>query len=108
MMPFAVLEFSDYAVIVVLIVLFAGGGAAASAYLRPTDRDRLQRIEHKLDLILTHLGIEYVPPPKAAWQELADDPARKIEAIKVYREQHGVRLAEAKQAVEDYIQRGSK
>jgi hypothetical protein len=61
-----------------------------------------------LDLILTHLGIDYVPPPKAAWQELADDPARKISAIKAYREQHGVGLAEAKRAVEDYLEgRGS-
>jgi hypothetical protein len=108
MMLFAVLEFGDFAIIALLILLFAGGGAAASLYLRPADRDRLQRIEHKLDLILTHLGIEYVPPPKAAWQELADDPARKIEAIKVYREQTGVGLAEAKKAVEEYIEGRSK
>jgi hypothetical protein len=108
MMLFAVLEFGDYAIIAVLILLFAGGGAAASAYLRPLDRDRLQRVEHKLDLILTHFGIEYVPPPKAAWQELADNPARKIEAIKVYREQQGVGLAEAKKAVEEYIEGRSK
>jgi hypothetical protein len=108
MMLFAVLEFGDYAIIAVLILLFAGGGAAASKYLRQADRDRLQRIEHKMDLILTHLGIEYVPPPKPAWQELADDPARTIEAIKVYREETGVRLAEAKKAVEEYIAGRSK
>jgi hypothetical protein len=102
-MLFAVLEFSDFVIIAVLILLFAGGGAAASAYLRPAERDRLQRVEHKLDLVLTHLGIEYIPPPKAGWQELADDPARKIEAVKVYREQHGAGLFEAKKAVEDYI-----
>jgi ribosomal protein L7/L12 len=107
MMLFAVLEFGDYAIIAVILLL-AGGGAAASAYLRPADRERRQRIEHKLDLILTHLGIEYVPPPKAVWQELADDPARKIEAIKVYREQTGVGLAAAKKAVEDYIEGRSK
>jgi hypothetical protein len=103
-MLFGVLEFGDYAIISLLILLFAGGGAAVSAYLRPVDQVRLHRIEHKLDLILTHLGIEYVPPPQSAWQELADDPARKIEAIKFYREQHGVGLAEAKKAVEDYIE----
>jgi hypothetical protein len=102
-MLFAVLEFSDIVIIAVLIGLFAGGSAAATAYLRPADRDRLLRIEHKLDLILTHLGIEYVPPPKAAWQELADDPAQKIEAIIAYREQKGGGLADAKKAVEDYI-----
>jgi hypothetical protein len=75
-----------------------------SASLRPADRDRLLRIEQKLDLIMTHLGIDYVPPPKAAWQELADDPGQKIDAIKAYREQHSAGLVEAKKAVEDYIQ----
>ncbi len=102
-MPFAVLEFSDFAIIALIFILF-GGGAAASFYLRPAAQARLQRIEHKLDLIMTHLGLDYTPPPKTAWQELADEPARKIEAIKVYREQHGVGLAEAKRAVEDYMQ----
>ena len=108
MVLFGVLEFGDFAVIAVLILLFAGGGAAASRYRRLADRDRLQRTEHKLDLILTHLGIEYVPPPKAAWQELADNPTRKIEAIAVYREQTGVGLAEANKAVEEYIEGRSK
>ncbi len=103
-MLFATLDFGDFAVIALLILLFAGGRAAASAYLWPADRDRLRRVEQKLDLILTHLGIDYVPPPKAAWQELADDPGHKIAAVKAYREQHGVGLAEAKKAVEDYIQ----
>jgi ribosomal protein L7/L12 len=34
---------------------------------------------------------------------LADDPARKIEAIKAYREETGAGLAKAKAAVEAYI-----
>jgi hypothetical protein len=101
-MLFAILEFGDFALIALLIMIFAGGGAAATAYLRPRDRQRLQRIEHKLDLILTHLGIDYVPLSKATWQQLAEDPAQKIAAIKAYREEHPVGLAEAKQAVEDY------
>lgn len=102
-MLFAALDFSGIVNIALLIALLVSGGAAASAYLRPKDRARLERIEHKLDLILTQLGIEYVPPPKAAWQELADNPAKKIAAIGAYREQHGGGLAEAKKAVEDYI-----
>jgi hypothetical protein len=103
-MLFAILDFGDFAIIALLILILAGG-AAASTYLRPVDRDHLQRIEHKLDLILTHLGIDYVPPPsKTAWQGLADDPMQKIAAIKAYREQNGAGLAEAKKAVEDYIQ----
>jgi hypothetical protein len=104
-MLLAVLEFGDFAIIALIVVILTGG-AAASTYVRSADPERLRRIEHKLDLILTHLGLDYTPPPKAAWQELATDPARKIAAIKAYREQHGVGLAEAKRAVEEYIQSG--
>lgn len=53
--------------------------------------------------MLTHLGVEYVPPAKAAWQALADDPARKIAAIKAHRDETGSSLAEAKAAVEAYV-----
>jgi hypothetical protein len=100
-MLFAVLEFGDYAIIAGLIAVFSGGRAAISAYLRPSNW--LERVERKLDLVLTHLGIDYVPPPKSAWQELADEPGHKIAAIKAYRDQYGAGLVEAKKAVEDYI-----
>jgi hypothetical protein len=103
--PFAnVLDFGDVITIAAIILLLGGGSAAATAYVRPVARERLRRIEHQLDLILTHLSIDYVPRPKGTWQELADDPARKIAAIKAYREEHGVGLAEAKKAVENYIE----
>lgn len=36
---------------------------------------------------------------------IADDPSRFIEAIKVYREESGAGLAEAKNAVEAYVRR---
>jgi len=62
---FAVLDFSDFAGILAIVALFSAGGAAARVYLQPADRDRLERTEHKLDLILTHLGLDYNPPPKA-------------------------------------------
>ena len=101
----AILEVSDFAVILFMIVLFSGG-AAATFYFRPADRDRLQRVEHKIDLILTHLGLDYAVPPQARWQELASHPSRKIQAIKAYREEYGVGLAEAKRAVEEYMQKG--
>jgi hypothetical protein len=42
-------------------------------------------------------------PPKITWQELAMDPGRKVDAIKLYRDQGGVGLGEAKQVVEAYI-----
>jgi hypothetical protein len=100
----AVLDLSDFAIILCIVGLFSGG-AAASIYLRPAERDRLQRVEHKLDMILTHLGLDYKPPPKARWQDLAGDPSQKIAAIKAYRDETGVGLAEAKRAVEEYMQK---
>lgn len=102
-MVFAVLDLGDFAIIAML-VSFAGGGAAATSRLWLGDRERLTRIEHKLDLILTHLDIDYRPDPKAAWQELADDPGRKIAAIKAYRQNYGTGLAESKRAVEEYLE----
>lgn len=102
-MLLAVLEFWDFAIIA-LIVMVLSGGAAASARLRPADRSRMRRIESKLDMVLAHLGLKYTSPSTENWQELANDPARKIEAIKAYRQQHGADLATAKQAVEYYIE----
>jgi hypothetical protein len=99
-----VLELGDFVTIAVLILLLAGGTAVATRSGGPAaGGEQLRRIEQKVDLILTNLGINYVPPPRTAWQELADDPNQKIAAIKAYREEHGVGLADAKKAVEDYI-----
>jgi ribosomal protein L7/L12 len=39
-------------------------------------------------------------------KDLARDPAKKIQAIKVYREETGAGLAEAKQAVEAFVNNG--
>jgi ribosomal protein L7/L12 len=104
-MPFAVLEFTDFAIIAAIVAVLAGGAAAARASFGPANRDRLARVEQKLDLLLTHAGLDYLPTPKAAWQALADEgPARKIAAIKAYRDETGSGLAEAKRAVEEYIE----
>ena len=103
---FATLEFIDFAVIAAIAAIVPAVAGRRDHPL-PTFDPRivigLQRIEHKLDLIMKHLGLDDTPPPKAIWQELADDAAQKIAAIKAYREQHGVGLAEAKRAVEAYI-----
>jgi ribosomal protein L7/L12 len=66
---------------------------------------RIARIEHKLNLLLRQSGIDLLKglPLSERVQEIARDPARKIEAIKVYREESGAGLAEAKDAVELYI-----
>jgi hypothetical protein len=104
---FAVLELTDFAAIAVIVVLLAGGSTAAYSYFKPSDVARLRRLEAKVDLILTHLGLEYADPAAGGLSEevkaLADDPARKIQAIKLHREQTGVGLAEAKAAVEAYM-----
>jgi hypothetical protein len=105
---FAVLELTDFAGIGVLVVLLAGGTTAAYSHFKPSDVARLRRLEAKVDLILAHLGLEYAGPTAAGGlsdevKALADDPARKIQAIKLHREQTGVGLAEAKAAVEAYM-----
>jgi ribosomal protein L7/L12 len=66
----------------------------------------LGRIDRKVTRIATHLGVDATAPLPLSdrVKELARDPARKIEAIKVYREETGVGLAEAKEAVEAYQQ----
>jgi ribosomal protein L7/L12 len=104
-MLFAVLDFTDFVIIAAIVAVLAGGAAAARANFGPANRDRLARVEQKLDLLLTHAGLDYMPAPKEAWQALADEgPARKIAAIKAYREQTGAGLADAKRAVEEYIE----
>lgn len=64
---------------------------------------RLQRLERKLDLIMTNLGIadpgqDDLEPVK---EILRQGPRQKIAAIKAYRELTGVGLAEAKAVVDD-------
>lgn len=104
---FAALDFSDFSVIAMLVILFAGGGAACTSLLA-TDAGRLARLERKLDAVMRHLDIAYVDPagPEGLSEEvrrLADDPGRKIQAIKLHREQTGIGLKEAKDAVEAYM-----
>ena len=66
---------------------------------------RVARIESKLNLLLRHSGIDVTKglPLSDRVKELARHPTRKIQAIKVYREETGAGLAEAKAAVEAYI-----
>jgi len=73
-----------------------------------TDRERLRRIEAKLDLTLEHLGIDYVDAasPGSLSEEaraLARQRRGKIAAIKLHRAQTGAGLREAKDAVEAYL-----
>jgi hypothetical protein len=62
---------------------------------------RLRSIDQKLDLILTQLGIDPNEGLDAQLKELAHS-GRKIEAIKLYRQQTGVGLKEAKDHIESH------
>jgi ribosomal protein L7/L12 len=66
---------------------------------------RVGRLERKLNALLRHHGVDPTQglPLSERVKQLANDPSRKIEAIKVYREETGAGLAEAKEAVEAYI-----
>lgn len=81
----------------------------SSSNLAPADAARLRRIEGKLDLVLKHLGLEYVDTmfanllPEVC--KLADE-GKKIEAIKIHRQFTGASLADAKSTVEAYMNRG--
>ncbi|HEX8036590.1 MAG TPA: hypothetical protein VF510_22220 [Ktedonobacterales bacterium] len=64
---------------------------------------RIARIEYKLNLIAKHLGIEDSSNTDEVLRHLWN--GNKINAIKAYKERHGVGLTEAKQAV-DSLERG--
>lgn len=67
---------------------------------------RFRGIERKLNALLLHEGVdprESGFPLSDRVKEIAADPHRKIEAIKVYREETGAGLAEAKEAVEAFL-----
>jgi hypothetical protein len=70
------------------------------------DSARLRRVERKLDLILRKLAIEYVEDdgfPEASRSLAA--AGDKFGAIKEYRKATGAGLAEAKGAVESFMDR---
>lgn len=65
-------------------------------------------LQRKIDLVLRHLGVVDTTSLSGGIsmkvQEIASDPARKIEAIKVHREETGASLRDAKDAVETWMQ----
>lgn len=68
-------------------------------------RRDVARVDRKLTLILKQLNITFdeFAVLSDRVKELARDPYRKIEAIKVYREETGAGLAEAKDIIEAFI-----
>ena len=108
----AVLDLWDYVGLGLMGLLIAAIARSSHVRFRPGDRARERQIEAKLDLILGNLGIP-VPDPGAASglsagvRQLAED-GRKIDAIKLHREETGVGLKEAKDAIEAYLADSAK
>ncbi len=76
--------------LIVLITIFS-----TEARVKRIEK-RIKRIENSLALILTKLEIEPTSQLSERVKYLALDPSRKIEAIKVYREETSCTLREAK------------
>lgn len=68
-------------------------------------QDSIARIDRKLNALLRHFDIDAADALGVSdrVKELARDPSKRIEAIKVYRAETGVGLAEAKDAVDAVI-----
>jgi ribosomal protein L7/L12 len=89
---------------IVLITIAATGlvllGAGNFSQARRRDTVRLKAVERKLDLIIAHLEIDD-PLPGGLDVVSHLENGEFIQAIKVYRDNTGAGLAEAKAAVEE-------
>lgn len=93
------LSLGDFLAIAAIVVIFARG---SQAYAGPTPEQR--RMQRQLDAIMKHLGLAEPPisRPGALSPQVAALIAagRKIEAIRLYRQETGEGLKQAKAAVE--------
>jgi ribosomal protein L7/L12 len=64
---------------------------------------KIKRMELSLSLLLNRMEIEVPSLISDQVKQLALDPYRKIEAIKLYRGETGASLLEAKEAIEEFI-----
>ena len=92
----------------VLIGALCGGPFWLIVFSQLSHRDsrdsrRISHIEYKLKIIARHLGIDDTSEPDPILRELWK--GNKINAIKLYREQTGVGLKEAKDVI-DALERG--
>jgi ribosomal protein L7/L12 len=94
------LTLGDFLAIAAIVVVFARG---SHAYFTGQTTEQL-RMQRQLDAIMKHLGLAepLVSRPGALSPQVAALVAagRKIEAIKLYRQETGAGLKEAKAAVE--------
>jgi ribosomal protein L7/L12 len=86
---------SMLSIVALIVVALTSFSSARSSGL---DK-RLARIDRRLDLIMQRMEIEEPDSPVPGVVERLQQ-GKKIEAIKVYREQTGAGLAEAKDVVE--------
>ena len=93
--------------LLIVVAAFLTGGGSAYVCLNAADRSRLHRIESQLDHIIQHMGIDFHDPASPAG--LSDEVRRlaeegmKIAAVRRHREQTGVGLLEAKQAIDAHL-----
>jgi len=86
----------------VLIMIFS-----IDSTVKRLDR-KLKRIDMSLSLILNRMEIEFPSRLSERVKQIALDPNRKIEAIKLYREETNTSLKEAKEAIEDFLKNSDK
>jgi len=86
----------------VLIMIFS-----IDSTVKRLDR-KLKRIDMSLSLILNRMEIEFPSRLSEQVKRIALDPDRKIEAIKLYREETNASLKDAKEAVEDFLKNTDK
>jgi ribosomal protein L7/L12 len=86
----------------VLIMIFS-----IDSTVKRLDR-KLKRIDMSLNLILNRMEIEFPSQLSERVKQIALDPYRKIEAIKLYREETNTSLKDAKEAVEDFLKSTDK
>ncbi|GAB7033246.1 ribosomal protein L7/L12 [Streptomyces sp. NPDC021749] len=88
---------------IALVVLALAVVSSSTDRRSKTLERRLTRLEHKVDLLLAHAGIEEPQDPRLAEIDELLAQGKKIQAIKLHREVTGAGLAEAKEAVERRI-----
>ena len=66
---------------------------------------KMKRMDLSLSVLLNRMEIEVPSQLSDRVKQIALDPYRKLEAIKLYREETGIGLREAKEAIEEFIDR---
>ena len=93
-----------FAIGIGLLMVMVGNVLSAQSRERARTQRRLADIERKVDAIINHLGVVVRDPDQPEVYRLLQK-GRRIEAIKLYREQSGTDLATAKDFVDDLARR---